>query len=206
MRRLLFDFAAAVSLVLCLAMTTLWVRSYFVADVIRFRYSEPRDDWSYCRFGWLISGRGGVGLDYVCQSHSPDFRRELQRAMGTQALANLLSHGSGPSPTYPDPSLYHGREQQHLGFKWAGSLEAEDFWWGFDRAKLADREFIAVAPLWCFFVVFLALPVLWGWRRFKKNSHQRELCGHCGYNLTGNVSGVCPECGTPVPVKSETLA
>jgi hypothetical protein len=24
------------------------------------------------------------------------------------------------------------------------------------------------------------------------------LCGKCGYNLTGNVSGVCPECGTPV--------
>jgi hypothetical protein len=24
-------------------------------------------------------------------------------------------------------------------------------------------------------------------------------CRRCGYNLTGNVSGVCPECGTPVP-------
>jgi hypothetical protein len=23
-------------------------------------------------------------------------------------------------------------------------------------------------------------------------------CSHCGYNLTGNVSGVCPECSTPV--------
>lgn len=24
------------------------------------------------------------------------------------------------------------------------------------------------------------------------------LCVHCGYNLTGNVSGVCPECGERV--------
>ncbi len=24
-------------------------------------------------------------------------------------------------------------------------------------------------------------------------------CSHCGYNLTGNVSGTCPECGTPMP-------
>ncbi|GMU21388.1 MAG: hypothetical protein AMXMBFR13_14810 [Phycisphaerae bacterium] len=24
-------------------------------------------------------------------------------------------------------------------------------------------------------------------------------CDTCGYNLTGNVSGVCPECGSPVP-------
>ena len=23
-------------------------------------------------------------------------------------------------------------------------------------------------------------------------------CTNCGYNLTGNVSGICPECGTPV--------
>jgi hypothetical protein len=23
-------------------------------------------------------------------------------------------------------------------------------------------------------------------------------CRHCGYCLTGNTSGVCPECGTPV--------
>lgn len=24
------------------------------------------------------------------------------------------------------------------------------------------------------------------------------VCTACGYNLTGNTSGVCPECGTPV--------
>ncbi len=26
-----------------------------------------------------------------------------------------------------------------------------------------------------------------------------EGCRNCGYNLTGNVSGICPECGVPVP-------
>ena len=26
------------------------------------------------------------------------------------------------------------------------------------------------------------------------------LCRGCGYNLTGNVSGVCPECGILVPI------
>ncbi len=27
---------------------------------------------------------------------------------------------------------------------------------------------------------------------------EHQLCSKCGYDLTGNVSGVCPECGTPV--------
>ncbi len=26
-----------------------------------------------------------------------------------------------------------------------------------------------------------------------------RLCGNCGYDLTGNTSGRCPECGTPNP-------
>ena len=25
------------------------------------------------------------------------------------------------------------------------------------------------------------------------------LCKSCGYDLTGNVSGICPECGRPIP-------
>lgn len=28
-------------------------------------------------------------------------------------------------------------------------------------------------------------------------------CSHCGYNLTGNVSGVCPECGARLKTKRE---
>ena len=26
-----------------------------------------------------------------------------------------------------------------------------------------------------------------------------NLCARCGYDLTANVSGLCPECGRPVP-------
>ena len=25
------------------------------------------------------------------------------------------------------------------------------------------------------------------------------ICVQCHYNLTGNTSGTCPECGTPIP-------
>jgi predicted RNA-binding Zn-ribbon protein involved in translation (DUF1610 family) len=40
--------------------------------------------------------------------------------------------------------------------------------------------------------------------RYRRRRRSRRIrrgpprCAKCGYNLTGNVSGVCPECGTPI--------
>jgi hypothetical protein len=36
-----------------------------------------------------------------------------------------------------------------------------------------------------------------------KRKQGNPLCRHCHYDLTGNVSGVCPECGTIVAKKME---
>jgi hypothetical protein len=40
--------------------------------------------------------------------------------------------------------------------------------------------------------------VLTAARRRLSRERPIGLCRRCGYNLTGNLSGVCPECGTPV--------
>ena len=41
---------------------------------------------------------------------------------------------------------------------------------------------------------------LWRWRRDRRlRSDGMPHCAKCDYNLTGNVSGICPECGTPIP-------
>ncbi len=54
-----------------------------------------------------------------------------------------------------------------------------------------------VVPRGSFFFLFAIYPTiafirgpLRRWRR-----RRRGLCLKCGYNLEGNVSGVCPECG-----------
>jgi len=50
-------------------------------------------------------------------------------------------------------------------------------------------------------IIFLLGGLQWywiarvGWRFFNAK-HNPPACKQCGYNLTGNVSGVCPECGT----------
>jgi hypothetical protein len=53
-----------------------------------------------------------------------------------------------------------------------------------------------VMPLW---LPFLPLVFATGllWRRYPRRFREGR-CPHCRYNLTGNVSGVCPECGEKV--------
>lgn len=44
------------------------------------------------------------------------------------------------------------------------------------------------------------------WDKFKHQfpfEDRGMICTLCGYDLTGNVSGICPECGTPVPPSQE---
>ena len=49
-------------------------------------------------------------------------------------------------------------------------------------------------------VVVAGVVLPWYWRdRAEELRQDREamgLCAGCGYDLTGNVSGVCPECGS----------
>ena len=45
-------------------------------------------------------------------------------------------------------------------------------------------------------VVGLAGPVPWFYHSLRARRRRRDgLCPACGYNLAGNVTGVCPECG-----------
>ena len=62
--------------------------------------------------------------------------------------------------------------------------------------NLASVEFWAPVAF-----VVIALLLLW------LPDRRRPSLGHClncGYNLTGNESGVCPECATPVPKREAT--
>jgi hypothetical protein len=49
------------------------------------------------------------------------------------------------------------------------------------------------APLWAIALPAAVLPLAHLWRAVSRRGP--GVCQSCGYDLTGNVSGVCPECG-----------
>ena len=55
-------------------------------------------------------------------------------------------------------------------------------------------------PLWMPFILFAILPVIAACRGplRRRRRRRRGLCVQCGYDLTGNTTGVCSECGQRV--------
>ena len=147
MKRRLFNILAAVSLLLCLATSVLWIGSYRHG---RFYFSH-----------WDVTD----GLLWV-------------------------SWSVPPRPFTADPFAF-------LGFTHIqGDIDAAP-----GGGAVANSEEVAV-PCWFLCTLTAILPAIWLWRR---NRHRPATgdgmphCAKCDYSLTGNVSGICPECGTPIP-------
>lgn len=71
--------------------------------------------------------------------------------------------------------------------------------WLPERSHLFNGSTLVVAPLWIPIVVF-AFPTMYLFWRDRRRILP-HCCQTCGYDLTGNVSGVCPECGETISVE-----
>jgi hypothetical protein len=91
---------------------------------------------------------------------------------------------------------------QTAGF-WNGTLPYglefrethESLVWLFRIEHQSIGNFVFILPLW---IPFLLVAIPTGFLFWRD---RRIPCGHCqkcGYNLTGNTSGVCPECGEQI--------
>jgi hypothetical protein len=69
---------------------------------------------------------------------------------------------------------------------------------GMDDIMLQGFATEVAVPWWMVCAAAAPLPlwrVLTMRRRTRRRRRERGLCAGCGYDLRGNVSGVCPECG-----------
>jgi hypothetical protein len=67
------------------------------------------------------------------------------------------------------------------------------------------RYTLITIPLPLLFVALAAYPMVAFIRGPLRRWRRRDpgLCRRCGYNLTANTSGRCPECGTPATTPSD---
>ena len=194
MRRKLFTLLARLSLLLCVAVCVLWVRSYFVADRFFWRGWADDADRSYQRQVVILSGHGGVGVNSIVQSGE---RWPANRLGYREAIAQYLAksgsppfHSSGASK-YPAFNVGVGDDPVWGGFK-HGSF--------FNPVSPADPRprsygWQVVVPYWAIVPATAVLPVVWEWRR--RTRRRREiagLCPSCGYDLRATPER-CPECG-----------
>jgi hypothetical protein len=59
-----------------------------------------------------------------------------------------------------------------------------------------------MVPFWFVVVLASVLPILRLLVVIRGVGKSSACCMVCGYNLTGNTSGVCPECGTAISEKA----
>ncbi len=184
MMRRLVDILAAFSLLLFVATTVVGVRSYFVRDIVGFGFAGRNAHVVQSILGrlHLVSGLDGGYTG------------------GVWHYANRLS----PQALWQGGmSGYPARVNWCCGFVWQTYSEIH-LWPGPPYSVSHSR--LVVVPCWFPAAVFALLPawltVMRRWRRRYRLTH--GLCLACGYSLTGNVSGVCPECGTAVPRSADT--
>lgn len=182
MTRRLFNAASAISLLICMAVVALWLRSYWRFDVLGTpKTSAVSGEWRTQLFAW--SFRGELCLLYVRQTQDYYGDDVWQAFSGEQADLEYTLLGS----------ILQGAAETRHGF---GQFEV-----GGQSTPDGRYRFLHL-PIWALACTLALLPLNAACRRLQRR--RREGAGHChqcGYDLRAS-TGRCPECGTPITAAS----
>jgi hypothetical protein len=178
MRRLLrwtFNVLVIASLLLCLATAGLWVRSYWVIDLLTAQRLEATE-----------AGQTFGGYHYRCFLCSYQGRFSVWFGWSER-------HESRPLPPW-EFEVDHpiGASEQDWTIYWFGTDREISEGYGFNSRGLAVR-------VWSLVSAFAVLPAIFAFRQVRTVRRRRRrarlgLCPACGYDLRAS-PGRCPECG-----------
>jgi hypothetical protein len=178
MPRRLFTLASALSLLLCAATVVLWVFSHRARTELEFGWRGQK-----CA---VFADRGNIGVD-----NWPEIREYAlsRNRRGNTLLLELRSRNSH----YPQrPEDMAKVEQVRAKIN---ALNAE-----VSPAYISNRF-----RYWAIPFCFMVLPYVWIINFRRRQIRLRVgLCPKCRYNLTGNTTGICPECGTAISRKVQS--
>src|SRR5437868_2850446 len=164
MRRRLFTVLSVLSLVACLALAALCVRSYRIGDTFT--------------------------------AFSPNAIYSVVMVHGRIVLARDIDRGAHPWLRAP-PRAFHTSDCPPRRY-WAVQFSYDNRHGVYDYPRGASGN-VLVFPIWLLAVATAMVSACWLSALLCRRTRRKAGgCPRCGYNLTGNTSGVCPECGTPI--------
>jgi hypothetical protein len=223
MRRRIFNLASAVSLLLFICTIAIWLRSYHLTD--QFTRSPVDRDGNPSTGHLILFQRGTVlfEISWVTGKRPVGIRRATPAprpaSRGSQA-ATRPTTGLASGSTRPPPLVFHHLplgwtyvalnggpnynstrwEWKHLGF---GQIRGNHTTIPHNGFFFTGPMLITSVPIYSMALLVAVLPVSWLAIRVRNSRRIRsDHCPTCGYSLTGNTSGTCPECGTAVPQRS----
>jgi hypothetical protein len=163
--------AAALSVFLFVASVILWVRSYFVGDLIRHIGEDVIPNTSY----FISSTSGSLSLSrYEQTSKDPAI-------------------GGG---RYPPGFSLERWDNRADPLRWPTGTIANRLGFAAEHNRLAEGDdYTLVVPYYALAVALLALPLVWLVRSRRRARAAAGLrCAECGYDLRATPDR-CPECG-----------
>lgn len=189
----LFTGLSVISLLVCLAVGALWVRSHWSCFVLSYEFTRPAGehvtDWCYRAF----DTPGRLGFARSTCTHA-DFSPEELKLPNARAIWSFepfpASDIRGDSF---GPNFFNGCTN----------------WWfhGFGLYTVLSsggNMKVVVIPYGLLFVLFAILPSFRA-QRFRRQYRRKRmgLCLRCGYDLRASTIR-CPECGAPIPAQVRT--
>ena len=176
MNRRLFNALAAISLLLCLALTAAWVRTYYVFHLFARSSIGPGEDRAEWRTEYYARGYIGViSLGWVV-AENPD------RPQPSLLTETDWSHSTlPPTPSPENASWWNRRGFARVGY----TIKAS----GPVRTKVRE----VLVPCWLPILPPAMLLTIWLIRRLR-NRYPAGCCRQCGYDLRATPER-CPECG-----------
>jgi len=192
-----FLLATTVSLLLGAAVITLWIRGRWVDELFNITTYDLGPDRVQQHSTYLMSGLGGLSIS----------RSQTEESMAS-GLFKARGNSFSWSRAFREPAWYpvagpirsgeeKGTERQWHGFE----VQSREY---LDRllAAQASGSVSVTVPDWTLLVPSAAILAVWLMRLARQwRKRRRALAGRCpvcNYSLTGNISGTCPECGTPI--------
>jgi hypothetical protein len=165
--------------------------------------------WSFSGQGSLLCGgwsevnrvvQGGSWCAACCSGEFRFARVHFQYQAADEEQLDQLREALGPRRVWrvsaekePD-ELLHVFDLQYHGWRLlgVGYLVARSDPDGMEPFT----DYRLTVPAWLPTTILAVLPLTRGVAAARRRRRRTGRCHSCGYDLTGNVSGVCPECGS----------